>query len=392
MFFLAVPALTGLISWPMSLADPGADVHHRRALFRRPRADRLGAAVVLLPVVARGARGGRRAQDGDDGVAVFAFLKALPRKRCGMTDVAAPLPLALPRSPRRVALDGGGDAGARRRRSRDAAVAAASRRRWRSPAVVGVAALTLCGAGRGDGDPVAGEDLHRARRGLAPWPPRAAIRRRSELGFALRLAGAAGGRREAAFAEPRAASARRPARRWRSSAGCVAALAAFNAYYVIVSQDLMIADFMFYRVVSVAVGTLRQGGPSRASADRPRRLPSPRDYSWAPALAPGLALAAFGLLSRAVYQGAILVCYAAPALLALGWAAREIAGAPTPRRRRARLRPRRRRRRLSVRHRRRRARDARHRRPRAVRRRAAARRQARARAEPARRPRARGSA
>ena len=106
--------------------------------------------------------------------------------------------------------------------------------------------------------------------------------------------------------------------------GAVAALAAFSAYYLLASQDLQIADFMFYRVVSIAVATLARGG---------KILPlvvdfagsMKQDYSWAPAILPGLALAAFGLLSRAVYQGAIVVCYAAPALVALAWLAREIA-------------------------------------------------------------------
>ena len=109
------------------------------------------------------------------------------------------------------------------------------------------------------------------------------------------------------------------------AAALLAALAAFNAYYVIVSQDLMIADYMFYRVVSIAVGTLlRQGNLAALALDLAHSMA--QDYSWAPALAPGAALAAFGLLSRSVYQAAILVCYAAPALIALAWGAREIAG------------------------------------------------------------------
>jgi len=108
-------------------------------------------------------------------------------------------------------------------------------------------------------------------------------------------------------------------------AALLAALAAFNVDYVLVSQDLMIADFMFYRVVSVAVGTLaRQGDVASLALALAHSMA--QDYSWAPALLPGLALAVFGLLSRAVYQAAILACYAVPALLALAWGAREIAG------------------------------------------------------------------
>ena len=104
-----------------------------------------------------------------------------------------------------------------------------------------------------------------------------------------------------------------------------AGIGAFSAYYLIASQDLEIADFMFYRLLSVAVGTLaRQAKLAAIGIDLAGSLP--KDYSWAPALIPGFALAAFGLLSRWVYQGAILIAYATPAALALGWSAREIAG------------------------------------------------------------------
>jgi hypothetical protein len=104
-----------------------------------------------------------------------------------------------------------------------------------------------------------------------------------------------------------------------------AALGAFAAYYLIASQDLEIADFMFYRLLSVAVGTLaREGKLAAIGIDLAASMP--KDYSWAPALIPGFALAAFGLLSRWVYQAAIVLAYAAPAALALGFAAREIAG------------------------------------------------------------------
>jgi hypothetical protein len=106
--------------------------------------------------------------------------------------------------------------------------------------------------------------------------------------------------------------------------GLIAALAAFSAYYVLVSQDLQIADFMFYRVVSIAVATLaRSGNLLGLAVDLAGSMK--QDYSWAPAILPGMALAAFGPLSRVVYQGAIVVCYAAPALIALAWLAREIA-------------------------------------------------------------------
>ncbi len=103
-----------------------------------------------------------------------------------------------------------------------------------------------------------------------------------------------------------------------------AALCAFNAYYVIASHDLMIADFMFYRVVSIAVATiLRTGRVAALLMDLAGSMK--QDYSWAPALAPGLAMALFGPLSRAVYQATLMILYATPALMALGWLAREIA-------------------------------------------------------------------
>jgi hypothetical protein len=116
--------------------------------------------------------------------------------------------------------------------------------------------------------------------------------------------------------------------------GLTAALAAFSAYYVLVSQDLQMADFMFYRVVSIAVATLtRSGNLLGLVVDVAGSMK--QDYSWAPAILPGLALAAFGPLSRAVYQGAIVICYTAPALFALAWLAREIAAPLGPRASRA---------------------------------------------------------
>ena len=112
---------------------------------------------------------------------------------------------------------------------------------------------------------------------------------------------------------------------WMAFAGALfAALAAFNLYYIWVSRDLEIADFMFYRVASIAVAGLLDSGRWPALAVQVAASMK-ADYSWAPALAPGLALALGAPLSRAVYQAAIMVCYAAPALVALGWLAREIA-------------------------------------------------------------------
>src|SRR5579863_2659324 len=102
----------------------------------------------------------------------------------------------------------------------------------------------------------------------------------------------------------------------------LATLAIYNVYYVQASRDLMIADFMFYRKVSIAVASLIDSGRILALiADLAGSMKE--DYSWAPGLAPGLVMAIGGPLSRTAYQTGLLVFYAAPALLALGWLARE---------------------------------------------------------------------
>ena len=114
-------------------------------------------------------------------------------------------------------------------------------------------------------------------------------------------------------------------------AALAAGLALYNAYYVVASRDLMIADFMFYRKLSIFVASLVDSG----------RWPSllldlvasmKEDYSWVPALAPGLVLALSAPLSRVAYQAAILIFYAVPALIAMAWLARELARLAGPRR------------------------------------------------------------
>ena len=96
------------------------------------------------------------------------------------------------------------------------------------------------------------------------------------------------------------------------------------------------------------------------------------DYSWLPGILPGAALAVTAPLSRAAYQAALMVFYAAPALIALGWLARELASRAglAPQVAPVAWRPRARRRRrggdLSDRHRGGRARHARHRRAHAL--------------------------
>ncbi len=122
------------------------------------------------------------------------------------------------------------------------------------------------------------------------------------------------------------------ARRRRFSSGATVALGApliaavglYFVIYVVVSHDLMIADFITYRQISIAVATLMDAGrwPDLIAAV----IASMKDdYSWAPALAPGAAMAVSAPLSRVVYEGAIVVFYAAPALAALGVLALDLA-------------------------------------------------------------------
>ena len=104
----------------------------------------------------------------------------------------------------------------------------------------------------------------------------------------------------------------------------IAALGLYFVYYVVVSRDLMIADFIYYRQVSIAVATLIDAGrwPELIATV----VASMKDdYCWAAALAPGAVLALGAPLSRVAYSGAIIVFYAAPAILALGVLARDLA-------------------------------------------------------------------
>ena len=107
-------------------------------------------------------------------------------------------------------------------------------------------------------------------------------------------------------------------------AATLALLSAYAAYLVLASRDLMIADFMTYRSIAMAVARLADAGnwPLLLSV----ALQSvTQDYSWAPGLVPGLLLAATEPTSRAIYTFAILALYAAPAALALAILARDCA-------------------------------------------------------------------
>ncbi|MBV8794764.1 MAG: hypothetical protein JO136_07475, partial [Hyphomicrobiales bacterium] len=107
-------------------------------------------------------------------------------------------------------------------------------------------------------------------------------------------------------------------------AATVAGFAAYAAYLVLVSRDLMIADFMTYRGIAMTVAQLID------ARDWPLLLGAAvrsitQDYSWAPALVPGLVLALTEPTSRAIYTFSILALYAAPAALALAMLARDCA-------------------------------------------------------------------
>ena len=107
-------------------------------------------------------------------------------------------------------------------------------------------------------------------------------------------------------------------------AAALAGLCAYAASLVLVSRDLMIADFMTYRGISIMIARLADAGdwPLLASAAAQSIT---QDYAWGPALVPGLALALTQPTSRAVYTFALLALYAAPALLALAILARDLA-------------------------------------------------------------------
>jgi hypothetical protein len=107
-------------------------------------------------------------------------------------------------------------------------------------------------------------------------------------------------------------------------AATLACLAAYAAYLVLISRDLMIADFMTYRNVAMMVARLIDAGnwPLLLTASVQSIT---QDYSWAPGLVPGFLLVATEPTSRAIYTFAILALYAAPAALALAVLARDCA-------------------------------------------------------------------
>ena len=104
----------------------------------------------------------------------------------------------------------------------------------------------------------------------------------------------------------------------------LAALSAYAAYVVLASGDLMIADFMTYRGIAIMIARLLSSGDLALLAVAGVESIA-RDYSWLPALVPGLTLAATAPFSRAVYTFALLALYAAPAAIALAVLARNLA-------------------------------------------------------------------
>ena len=134
------------------------------------------------------------------------------------------------------------------------------------------------------------------------------------VGLALWLARSAGARLK--FSWPLAAL----------FAATLVVLSAYAAYLVLTSRDLMIADFMTYRGIAMMVARLADAGswPLLTTAAVQSIT---QDYSWAPALVPGLLLAATTPSSRAIYTFALLALYGAPAALALSILARDCAAA-----------------------------------------------------------------
>jgi hypothetical protein len=120
---------------------------------------------------------------------------------------------------------------------------------------------------------------------------------------------------------------RRPRLSWSLAAlfaVTLGSLAAYAAFLVLASRDLMIADFMTYRGVAIMVARLAdaRNWPMLLSAAVQSVT---QDYSWAPALVPGLLLAVTEPTSRAVFTFALLTLYAAPAAFALAILARDCA-------------------------------------------------------------------
>lgn len=116
----------------------------------------------------------------------------------------------------------------------------------------------------------------------------------------------------------------RRSRFWAVGFIAAACFALYCVFYVTASRDLMFGDFMYRRVEAIIVASILDKGQFIALV----RLfvNSMKDeYSLLPTLAPGAVLAATSPSSRAWYEGAIIVLYAAPAYCALGVLAADLA-------------------------------------------------------------------
>ena len=118
---------------------------------------------------------------------------------------------------------------------------------------------------------------------------------------------------------------------WAAFFVLFAFLSLYCVYYVTVSRDLMFGDFMYRRVEAIIVASFLDKG-QLAALVRLFVNSMKDEYSLLPILAPGTVLAATSPSSRAWYQGAVIALYAAPATLALGVLARDLARRAAPRR------------------------------------------------------------
>ncbi|MGO8834878.1 MAG: hypothetical protein ACLQE9_18940 [Roseiarcus sp.] len=111
---------------------------------------------------------------------------------------------------------------------------------------------------------------------------------------------------------------------WAVLFGLIAFLSLYCLVYVTASRDLMFGDFMYRRIEAIIVASFLDKG--QLAALLRLFVNSMKDeYSLLPVLAPGAVLAVSSPPSRAWYQGAVIALYAAPAILALGVLARDLA-------------------------------------------------------------------
>jgi hypothetical protein len=111
---------------------------------------------------------------------------------------------------------------------------------------------------------------------------------------------------------------------WAIALSLIAILGVYCIHYVIAAQDLMFGDFVYRRVEAIIVASNIDDG-NWIALIRAFVSSMKDEYSLLPAMTPGIVLAVTSLSSRAWYQGAVIICYAAPAYFALGILARDLA-------------------------------------------------------------------